>query len=44
LDDAGTQFKSITGSNLPSVNASLQGKSLEPLKAMSREDWEKKQK
>ncbi|MGA2005156.1 MAG: glycosyl hydrolase [Terriglobales bacterium] len=44
LDDAGTKFKSITGSNLPSVNASLQGKSLEPLKAMSREDWEKKQK
>jgi len=43
LDDAGTQFQSMTGSALPSLNTSLQGKSMEPLKAMSRDDWEKKQ-
>jgi len=44
LDDASGQFQSITGSALPPLNAALQGKSMEPLKAMSREDWDKKQK
>lgn len=44
LEDAGAKFNSIAAVELPSVNASLQGKKLEPLKAMSREDWEKKQK
>jgi len=44
LDNAGSQFESITNSTLPSVNAALQSKNLEPLKAMSRDDWEKKQK
>ncbi len=44
LDDASQQFQSITGAALPSLNTALQGKSMEPLKAMSREDWEKKQK
>jgi hypothetical protein len=43
LDEAGAQFQSITGPALQSINVSLQGKSLEPLKAMSREEWEKKQ-
>jgi len=44
LDDASGQFKSITGSALPPLNTALQGKSMEPLKAMSREDWDQKQK
>src|SRR5246500_4406387 len=44
LDEAGSQFQSITGPALQSINAGLRGKSLEPVKAMSREDWEKKQK
>jgi len=43
LEDAGAKFQSITTSELPPVNAALQGKSLEPLKAMSRADWDKKQ-
>ena len=43
LDDAAVKFQSITASTLPSVNAALQGKSIEPLKAMSRADWDKKQ-
>jgi len=44
LDDATAQYQSITASAVPPVNAALQAKSLEPLKAMSRDDWEKKQK
>jgi hypothetical protein len=44
LDGASGQFQSITGTALPPLNAALQGKSMEPLKAMTREDWEKKQK
>jgi hypothetical protein len=44
LDDAAKQLQSITGSALPALNALLQGKNLEPLKAMSREDWDRKQK
>jgi hypothetical protein len=44
LDDATSQYQSLTASALPSVNGALQAKSMEPLKAMSREDWEKKQK
>ena len=43
LEDAGAKFQSITTSELPPVNAALQGKSLEPLKALSRADWDKKQ-
>jgi len=42
LDDATQQFQSITGSALPPLNTALQGKGMAPLKAMSREDWEKK--
>jgi photosystem II stability/assembly factor-like uncharacterized protein len=44
LDEAAGQFQSITGAGLQSLNTGLQGKSLEPVKAMSREEWEKKQK
>jgi photosystem II stability/assembly factor-like uncharacterized protein len=44
LDDAGAQFQSITQSQLPKVNASLQEKKLEPIQATSREEWDKKQK
>ncbi len=44
LDDAGAKLQSIISTDLPSLNSVLQGKNLEVLKAMSREDWEKKQK
>jgi hypothetical protein len=44
LDEAGTQFQSIATSQVPPLNTALQGKNLEPLKVMSREDWDKKQK
>ncbi|MFZ1916893.1 MAG: glycosyl hydrolase [Terriglobales bacterium] len=43
LEEAGDKFQSTTTSELPLVNTALQGKSLEPLKAMSRADWDKKQ-
>ena len=44
MDEAASQFQSITGPALQSLNSGLQGKSLEALKPMSREEWEKKQK
>ena len=44
LDDAGAKLKSISTTSLPPVNTALQGKSQQPIKAMSREDWDKKQK
>ena len=44
LDDATNQFQSITGSALPPLNTALQGKNLQPLKAISRDDWDKQQK
>jgi hypothetical protein len=44
LVEAGTQFQSIATSQVPALNTALQGKQLEPLKATSREDWDKKQK
>jgi photosystem II stability/assembly factor-like uncharacterized protein len=44
LDDAGTKLKSISATALPPVNAALQGKNQQPINAMSREDWDKKQK
>ena len=43
LDEAGAQFQSISTSEVPSLNTALQGKQFEPLKAASREDWDKKQ-
>jgi len=44
MDEAASQFQSLTGPALQPINASLQSKSLEPLKAISREDWDKRQK
>ena len=44
LDEAAGQFQSLTGPALQSLNTGLQGKNLEPLKVMSRDEWEKKQK
>ena len=43
LEAAGTRFQSISTSEVPRANTALQGQKLEPLKAMSREDWDKKQ-
>jgi len=34
----------LLDSMLPSLNSALEGKNLEQLKVMSREDWESKQK
>jgi len=44
LAEAGAKFQSIATSELPTLNTALQGQKLEPLKATSREDWDKKQK
>jgi hypothetical protein len=44
LDDAGTQFKSITTAQVPALNAALQGSQQSPLTVTSRDDWDKKQK
>ncbi len=44
LDEAGKQFQSIAASQVPPLNAALQGKNLESLKVTSREEWDKKQK
>jgi photosystem II stability/assembly factor-like uncharacterized protein len=44
LDEAGKQFQSIASSQLPPINAALQSKNQEPLKATTREEWDKKQK
>jgi photosystem II stability/assembly factor-like uncharacterized protein len=44
LAEAGAQFQSIVATQLPALNSRLQGKSVEVLKATSREDWDKKQK
>jgi hypothetical protein len=43
LDEAGAQFRSIATSEVPALNTALQDKQLEPLKATSREEWDKKQ-
>jgi photosystem II stability/assembly factor-like uncharacterized protein len=43
LEDAAAKFKAIAGTDLPAVNSGLAGKNLAPVKAMSREDWDKKQ-
>lgn len=44
LDEASAQFQSIATSEILALNTALQGKNLEPLKATSREDWDKLQK
>ena len=44
LDDAGAKLQSISATELPAINTALQGKNQQPVKAMSREDWDKKQK
>jgi photosystem II stability/assembly factor-like uncharacterized protein len=43
LADAGAKFQSLATAQIPSLNTALQDKKLEPLQAMSREDWDKKQ-
>ncbi len=42
LDGIDTEYAALTR-QLDIVNAELQKKKLTPLKALSREDWEKKQ-
>ena len=44
LDEAGTQFQAIATAGIPALNTALQSNKQEPLKAASREDWDKKQK
>jgi photosystem II stability/assembly factor-like uncharacterized protein len=44
LEDAGSRFQSISGSELAPLNTALQGRGGEPLKPMSRADWDSKQK
>ena len=42
VGDAGERFRSISTTDISAVNTALQGKSLEPLKVTSREEWDKK--
>jgi photosystem II stability/assembly factor-like uncharacterized protein len=42
LGDAGERFRSISTTDIAAVNAALRGKSSEPLKVTSREEWDKK--
>jgi len=44
LDDASKQFQSIIGSSVAPLNTALQEQKLEPLKTMTREEWDKKDK
>jgi hypothetical protein len=44
LDDAGALFKSITATQVPALNATLQGSQQSPLTVTTRDDWDKTQK
>jgi len=44
LDQAAAKLESITSKDVPAANTTLQNSKKEPLKVMSREEWEKKQK
>ncbi|MBV9573263.1 MAG: hypothetical protein JOY93_04355 [Acidobacteriales bacterium] len=44
LDESGAQFRALTDTQLAPINAAQQSNHAEPLKAMSHEEWEKKQK
>ena len=43
LTDARATYDSLAGKEMDALNAGLGSKKLDPLKAMSRENWEKKQ-
>lgn len=43
LDDATTKFQGIADKDVPAVNATLAKSKLEPVKVLSKEDWNKKQ-
>lgn len=43
IDKKNAEFESIIGKELNSMNKKLEGKKLEPLKIMTKEQWDKKQ-
>ena len=43
IDAANAQFATIIGKDLSAVNAKLAGKKLEPIKVLTKEEWDKKQ-
>ena len=43
LNAAQAKFEALTGKELETLNAGLTGKKLDPLKAMTRDEWQKKQ-
>jgi hypothetical protein len=43
LNAAQGKFESLTGADLQALNKSLAGKKLDPVKPMTREEWQKKQ-
>jgi hypothetical protein len=43
LTDARATYDSLAGKEMDALNAGLGSKKLDPVKAMSRQDWEKKQ-
>jgi len=44
LGEAASRFQSLAGAEVASLNSALANQKLEPLKVMSREEWDKKQK
>ncbi len=43
MAEAQAQLDAISGTELPALNASLEGRKLEPVKTMTREEWQQKQ-
>jgi photosystem II stability/assembly factor-like uncharacterized protein len=43
IDSANAQFESIIGKELSGINAKLSGKKLEPIKVMTKDEYDKKQ-
>ncbi|MEK7329396.1 MAG: glycosyl hydrolase, partial [Candidatus Eisenbacteria bacterium] len=43
LAEAQSSFDAITGKDLPAINTALESRKLEPVRPMTREEWQKKQ-
>jgi len=43
IDKKNAEFEAIIGKELKSINKKLEGKKLEPIKIMTKEEWDKKQ-
>jgi hypothetical protein len=43
LAAAQKEFETLTGKELPALNSGLTAKKLDPVKVMTRDEWQKKQ-